>query len=266
MITHPSTILITGASNGLGAALARIYALPGSLLFLSGRNRERLEAVAEICRARGAQVHMQIMDVKNRDAMAEWVTGCDRARPIDLVIANAGISGGTGTKQPRAGGMHPTETEAQTREIFDTNVNGVLNTVLPIIPAMVSRRRGQIALISSLSAMRGLPSAPAYSASKAAVKHYGEALRGMLSKAGVKVNVVCPGYIKTQMTEANDFPMPFIMSADKAADIIARGLARNRSRIAFPLRLHVPLWILSCLSPGLTDRFFAALPAKSARD
>ena len=258
MITHPSAILITGAGSGLGAALARIYALPGVTLFLGGRNAERLEQTAELCRARGAEAHPQTVDVRNRAAMEEWIGACDRLRPVELLIANAGISGGTGA--------HPAENADQTYDIFDTNVTGVLNTVLPAIPAMTLRGCGQIALISSLSALRGLPSAPAYSAGKAAVKHYGEALRGMLSKTGVRVNVVCPGYIRTPMTDVNRFPMPFIMSADKAAAIIARGLAKNRSRIAFPLRLHVPLWLLSCLSPGLTDAFFSALPAKPAMD
>ncbi|MGB1539781.1 MAG: SDR family NAD(P)-dependent oxidoreductase, partial [Rickettsiales bacterium] len=122
--------------------------------------------------------------------------------------------------------------------------------------------KGQIAVMSSLAGMRGLPSAPAYSASKAAVKAFGEALRGELGKKGVQVSVICPGYIKTPLTDVNTFPMPFIMSAERAAERIQKGLVRNKPRIAFPLRLYLPLWFASCLSPHLTDRFFAALPSK----
>jgi short-subunit dehydrogenase len=94
------------------------------------------------------------------------------------------------------------------------------------------------------------------------VRVYGEGLRGWLSHHGVEVSVVCPGYIQTPMTDINDYPMPFMMKTDKAARIIARGLERNRSRIAFPLLLHIPLWLVSCLPPALTDWFFARLPAK----
>lgn len=246
-------IVITGASSGLGAALALSYARSGVHLSLSGRHAERLAQVALVCEKAGATVHHAVLDVTDQAAMTNWLIAADAARPVDLVIANAGISGGTG-------GI--AEPDAQARQIFAVNVDGVLNTVQPLIPRMVARGAGQIALISSLAGMRGLPSAPAYSASKAAVRVYGEALRGSLGKLGVRVSVVCPGYIKTPMTDVNDFPMPFLLEADRAAEIIKKGLARNCSRIAFPWQLYVPLWLLSCLSTTLTDRLFANLPAK----
>jgi short-subunit dehydrogenase len=185
--------------------------------------------------------------------MHDWLLAFDEKTPVDLLIANAGISGGSG------GGNDPDQTYA----IFATNVDGVLHSILPIAPRMAARKTGQIALISSLAGIRGLPSAPAYSASKAAVRSYGEALRGKLGKQGVKVNVVCPGYIKTPLTDANTFPMPFLMSAEKAARIIRKGLARNRSRIAFPWQLYVPLWCMASLSTALTDWLFARLPEKN---
>lgn len=250
---YPATIAITGASSGLGAALAEYYATPGTHLFLHGRDMARLESVAGKCRGLGAEITLFTADLRDRDAMAEWISRCDAASPIDLLIANAGISAGSGTEG---------EPTAQARAIFDVNVTGMLNTVLPAIALMKSRKRGQIALISSLAGMRGLPSSPAYSASKAAVKAYGEALRGALKRDGVRVSVVCPGYIRTPMTDVNDFPMPFLMEADMAAARIAAGLAANRSRIAFPFGLYFPLWLLSCLSPRLTDPLFAALPNK----
>lgn len=252
---NPKNIVITGASSGLGAALAVQYAAPGVKLFLQGRNLERLQMTAEKCRERGADVTMEITDVTDMPHMEGWLTSVDRSHPVDLVIANAGISAGTG--------IHG-EDGKQVNEIFATNIGGVINTVQPLIPGMVARRRGQIAVMSSLAGMRGLPSCPAYSASKACVKAYGEGLRGWLSDYGVQVSVVCPGYIKTPMTEVNDFPMPFLMSPEKAAGIIAKRLEWNQSRIAFPLALHIPLWLASCLSPTLTDWFFARLPAKPA--
>jgi short-subunit dehydrogenase len=187
--------------------------------------------------------------------MEYWLNTIDWGTPIDLIIANAGISAGSG--------IHG-ENGQQVHDIFSTNINGVVNTVQPLIPAMIKRGRGQIAIMSSLAGMRGLPSCPAYSASKACVKAYGEGLRGWLGTHGVQVSVICPGYIKTPLTSVNDFPMPFLMEPSRAARIIAQRLRWNQSRIAFPLILHVPLWLMSCLSPTLTDWFFARLPAKPA--
>ena len=249
----PKTILITGASSGLGAGLAKHYAKAGNILHLQGRNHERLQIVAEACQAQGAIVHSQIVDVTDAAAMEQWLLAADTTSPIDLIIANAGISAGTG--------IHG-EGSDQVRRIFATNIDGVINTIQPLLNSMIARKRGQIAIISSLAGIRGLPSCPAYSASKACVRFYGEGLRGWLSSHGVKVSVVCPGYITTPMTDVNNFPMPLIMNAEKAARIIAKGLAHNRPRIAFPLTLYLPLWLLSCLAPRLTDPLFSRLPAK----
>ncbi|HEY8189733.1 MAG TPA: SDR family NAD(P)-dependent oxidoreductase, partial [Micavibrio sp.] len=163
----PRKILITGASSGIGEALARHYAAPGATLALTGRNAERLENVAEICRAAGAAVHTGIIDVCDIETMRSWILARDAEQNLDLVIANAGISGGTGLKG---------EDESQVRAIFDANVNGVFNTILPILAPMCARGRGQIAIISSLAGFSGWPGAPAYGASKGAIRLYGEAL------------------------------------------------------------------------------------------
>lgn len=252
---NPSSIVITGASSGIGAALAEIYAAPGITLALTGRSKARLSEVAKRCEAKGATVKTFLCDVRERDALRDHLLAFDAAHPIDLVIANAGISAGLGKE---------TESEEQVREVFAVNVDGVMNTVLPVLPLMVARKRGQVALMSSLAGLRGIPSCPAYSATKNAVRAFGEGLRGAYGKYGVTVSVICPGYIRTPMTEVNTFPMPFIMDVQKAAYKIHKGLARSQSRIAFPLALYLPLWLLTCLPVWLTDPFFAALPSKSS--
>lgn len=246
-------VAITGASSGLGAALAREYAAPGVRLSLGGRNEERLRSVAEACRARGAQVEAQFVDVTDAPGVEAWIKEAEARAPIDLVLANAGVSDGTGT-----GG----ETKAQALEIFGTNLHGVLNTIFPVLPFMKARGRGQVAIMSSLAGFRGLPGAPAYCASKAAVRVYGEALRGELAPLGVAVNVICPGFVQTPMTDVNDFPMPFLMSADKAARIIRKGLDRNKGRIAFPWPMTLLVQLLGLLPQPLYDHLAGGLPRK----
>jgi short-subunit dehydrogenase len=250
---RPKSILITGASSGIGEALALDYAAPGVTLALSGRDARRLAGVAEACRAMGAAVEATAVDVTDRPAMERWLAAADARQPLDLVIANAGISGGTSG----AG-----EGAAQTRRIFEINVTGLLNTVLPAIPPMRARGWGQIALMSSAASFRGMPSAPAYTASKAAVRAYGEALRGVLAPAGIRVSVICPGFVRSRITHANRFPMPLLMDAERAARIIRRGLARDRARIAFPFPTYFAIWLLGALPPGLTDPLVRRLPKK----
>ena len=250
----PTSILITGASSGIGAALARAYAAPGVRLALSGRNEARLTMVAGLCRGAGAEVTAALRDVTDAEAMAAWIAELDQQRPLDLVIANAGISAGT------AGGG---EDRAQSEAVFAVNLDGVRNTVLPAIERMRARGHGQIALMSSLAAFRGFPGAPAYCASKAAVRIWGEALRGALAGQGVGVSVICPGFVRSRMTEVNDFPMPFLMDAERAAAIIRRGLARNRGRIAFPWPTYFWAWLLGALPTPLTDRLLRQMPRKA---
>ena len=251
----PRSVLITGASSGIGAALAEAYAAPGIALALGGRDGERLDAVAARCRAKGAQTTTEQADVTDASTMATWVREADRRAPLDLVIANAGISAGTG-----GGG----ESDAQARRIFAVNVDGLMNTVLPAIPPLRVRRRGQIALMSSVAAFLGFPGAPAYCASKACVRTYGEALRALLGKDGVEVTVICPGFVRTPMSAMNPFPMPFLMDAGPAAALIKRGLAQGRARIAFPWPMVLAVKIMAALPAALRDPLLARLPEKAS--
>jgi NAD(P)-dependent dehydrogenase (short-subunit alcohol dehydrogenase family) len=179
--------------------------------------------------------------------MRDWIIAADAQTPLDLVIASAGIS-------------EFMEDEAQARAIFAVNLDGVLNTAYPALDRMAARGQGQLALVSSLAGYRGFPDAPAYSASKAAVKALAEAWRGAYAVKGVRISAICPGFIKTPMTAGHRFPMPFLMSAERAAGIIARGLARDRSRIAFPWPMALGTWFLVTLPAALGDRILRPRP------
>lgn len=251
----PKHIVITGASSGIGEALAEAYAAPGIRLGLLGRKRDRLEALATSCMAKGAHVWMHALDVTDRKGMESILQQEDNKKPIDLIFANAGISAGT---------FGPGENESQARAVFACNLDGVLNTIHPILPRMAARGRGQVALMASLASFRGIPGAPAYCSSKAAVRIYGEGLRGEYTRSGVEVNVICPGYIDTPMTRVNRFPMPFLMTPEKCTAIIIKGLKNNKSRIAFPCPMVFAVGLLALLPPSWTDPFLARLPKKPA--
>lgn len=254
---YPKHILITGASSGIGEALALLYAAPDTHLYINARNEGRLEAVAKQCREKGANVETALVSVTHKEEMQRWVHDIVQNRSLDLIIANAGISGGTSGD---TGG----EPISQARQIFDVNLNGVLNTIEPALDSMIDRKAGQIAIVSSLAGYRGWPGAPAYSASKGAVRFYGEGLRGALKDTGVQVNVICPGFVKSRITDTNDFKMPFKMSALQAAKIIQKGLAKNKGRIAFPMPTLLVSWFLSILPDALAQSILTALPAKGA--
>jgi short-subunit dehydrogenase len=243
-LNHPTAVLITGGSNGIGRALALSYAGHGTTVYLSGRDKARIEAVAQECRERGADAEGTVIDVTDAKAMADWISQADKRTPLDLVIANAGITNSTS-------GLP--EGPKRTRRILAVNVDGVINTVLPALAEMDKRNKGQVALMSSIAGFRGLPTSSAYSASKAMVKAWGEALRGERLATGVRVNVICPGWVESRITDANNFDMPFLMPADKAASIIRRGLARDTARIVFPWQMHLVVWLLAALPPAWTD-------------
>jgi short-subunit dehydrogenase len=251
-------VLITGASSGLGRALAEACALPGVSLHLSGRDSGRLAETAAACRVKGATVTEAVLDVTDAAAVSAWVRGAGR---LDLVIANAGVSGGTG------GGTEPV---AQVQRIFATNVTGVLNTALPAIEVMAEQApgpdglRGRIAVIASIAAFVAAPGAPAYCASKSAVQRWAEALDGSERHRGIRLHAVCPGYIRTPMTARNKFPMPWLMEPADAARRTLAGIAAGRVRVAYPLPLYLIARIVGALPPSWRNRLMGALPAKDA--
>jgi len=220
-------VVITGASSGLGAALAASYAGPQTALGLIGRNEERLAATAALCRAAGANVDSAAIDVADGPALAAWLGEFDRAHPIELLVANAGISAGPDADDRG----EPASTTVRQIEI---NLLGAVHTIAPLVPQLCARRRGRIVAISSVASFRGLPYSPGYSASKAGLRAYGEALRPLLAPHGVGVTVVCPGFFASPMTDRWDGPTPFLLSGERAARHIKRGIDRGRPRINFP--------------------------------
>ncbi|MPZ57870.1 MAG: SDR family NAD(P)-dependent oxidoreductase [Rhizobiales bacterium] len=226
----PKTVVITGASSGLGEALAVRYARAGTVLGMVGRDRQRLERVAERCRASGCEVRLAFIDVRDRPSLAAWLNELDRASPVDLVIANAGVLTGTSDGQL-------VEDPDAAFKLMEINVLGVMNTVQPLLPRMLARGRGQIAIMSSVAGLVALPDSPAYSASKSAILRYGLALRGRVRAAGVRVNVLCPGYITTPMAARIKGWRPLEMSVEAAVDRIVKALDRDRELIAFPWAL-----------------------------
>jgi len=245
-LTSPTSILITGAASGIGSALAHAYAASGIHLFLGDKNAAMLETVCVSCRNLGAVASGRALDVRDRTAMEQWIAEVDAIRPLDLVIANAGISRGHLAKE---------ETADDIRAVFAVNIDGMLNTVLPVLPLLRSRKRGQIALMSSLAGIWGFPHAPSYSATKAAVRVFGQGLRARVAREGVSVSVIIPAFVRTPMTNINRFHMPWRIEADQAARIIQRKLARSKPEFVFPHPYTAVARIISALPPSLISAF-----------
>ncbi len=288
-------ILITGATSGIGEALAIHYAkTTAKTLFLCGRDETRLKTVTQKCTHAGAVVFANIIDVTDKEALKSWILSCEEKANINLVIANAGVA----TLQESTENIYKT---------FDTNVYGVLNTVLPTLEIYKNRLRKQtagtssldkfidkmkkekkafsinpftkkylsnigcelyntdhkaIAIVSSIAGYHGLSTCPSYSASKACVKAWGEALRIMLKPSGIHVSVICPGFVRSRITDKNTCSMPFFWEADKAAKVIAKRLEKNVGLIAFPWQLRLATWFISILPNRLSDFIYSKLPHK----
>ncbi|MGN0847160.1 MAG: SDR family NAD(P)-dependent oxidoreductase [Kiritimatiellia bacterium] len=251
-----SHILITGASSGIGEALARECARRGAArLFLCGRNGDRLEAVAAGCRDLGAEVHAEVVDVTDEVATREWIARCDSIAPLELVFSNAGV--GTGV-----------ESEANIRRTFATNVTGNLNVVLPVLERFraspAGRARRQIVVTASIAGYAPLSTCPAYAATKAAMKSWGLSFRGPLAREGIRMNVVCPGFVRSRITDRNTCPMPFFMEAEKAARIILDRVDCNVGLIAFPWPMRLATWFLSVCPWRLAEFISGILPEKNS--
>ena len=241
------TILITGASRGIGEKLALCYATPNVNLILIAKNHEKLCSVSKSCRDQGANVLVECLDIQDDVKLKQYLLDIDQSMPIDLVIANAGVAS---TLQPN---WQP-EIEEDINRTFAINLQGTLNTINPLINRMIARKHGQIAIMSSLAGLRGLPQSPSYSASKGAIAVYGQALRACLARYHIQVNVIYPGYVKSDMSDALSGLKPFLISSERAAQIIQKGLSKNKPSISFPWQLNYLTRLARILPSNFIDK------------
>ena len=248
-----NSVLITGGSSGIGEALAVACAQRGVRnIFLCGRDAARLAAVVKRCEeASIPQSHVEgrVLDVTDEAAVRAWIEECNAVAPLEVVFSNAGI--GTGS-----------ESEENVRRTFATNIGGGLNVVLPTIElfrrnpvaADGTPRRRQIVITASIAGYAPLSTCPSYAATKAAMKSW----------ALIWVNVICPGFIRSRITDRNTCPMPFFMEADRAAEIILDRVDRNIGLIAFPWPMRFGVWLLASLPWRLSEFISRLLPEKTS--
>lgn len=241
---NPRNIVLTGASGGLGLALAAELSAPGRHLLLVGRDAARLDRAAEAVRARGGSP--RIAQVCNTDgvALAACLRAFDAEAPVDLLIANAGV---------KTGNRDGVEPPGQAARVIDVNLRGTITAVEALLPPMRERGRGTLAIVGSLAAIAPHADLLSYSATKAGLHAYATALRRSLRGSGLRVVTVIPGFMDTPMTDRQQGPAPMRMAPERAARIIARGLAAGRTTIAFPRALILASWCAERLPAPLAD-------------
>lgn len=252
----PTRIFITGASSGLGEALARAYAArePGVVLGLLARREDRLNALA--AELGEAQCYCYAVDILEPDAIATAAKKfLNEVGGVDIVIANAGISSGTVTGQAGDAGVFA--------KIVQTNLTAMAQTFDVFVPAMQASGAGRLVGIASVAGIRGLPGAGAYSASKAGAIAYLESLRVEMRRSPIEVVTIAPGYIQTPMTEHNRYPMPFLMPVDKFADKALRSIDDSRTFVVIPWQMGWVARVLRLLPNPVFDLLFSRAPRKA---
>lgn len=243
--TNYRTALVTGASSGLGRGLALWLARSGVRVFASGRRVEQLQALADEARAAGATIEPVEMDVARTEETLARIRQLDAdCGGLDLVVANAGVGGETHGKR--------LDWE-RVQHTIDVNVTGASATLCAVLPQMVERRRGHLVGIASLAAWRGLKGHAAYSASKSFLSTFMESLRVDLKDTGVRVTCIYPGFVKSEMTAKNRFPMPFLLETDDAADRMGRAILRGDTEFAFPWQIASVMKLVKTLPNPLFD-------------
>lgn len=251
------TAVITGASSGIGRALAKALASQGVRVGVTARRGELLDELAGEVRAAGGVIETAVCDIADRTATLEAIRGLEaKLGPVDLLVANAGRSHHTGAAE-----MNVPEVETTLR----VNFLGVVYSIEAVLPGMIARGRGHVVGISSLAAFKGLPGAAAYCASKSAVNAYLEALRIELRTKGVAVTAVCPGFVNTPMVVNNPPNMPLLMEPDEAARRILRALRRRPGVYRFPWPMSVLLWLSKWAPDWLIARKVSMGPDKAER-
>lgn len=253
------TILITGASSGIGAALARRYAAPGTRLILWGRDMPRLQATADHCDARGAAVETACFDLVESPRLVQELTEADRRGPIDIAILNAGL-----------GGSLPPDVPVQDAEA--TERMATVNFTAPVLATnflagrMAARGQGRIVLIGSIADSFPLPMAPVYSGTKAGLASFAEAMAIRMARYGVAITLVAPGFIDTPMSRSLTDPRPFLIDADAAAEIIVRRIARGARRIVLPWQFRIILAVTKLVPGAIIRAVLARVFRRSVAD
>jgi short-subunit dehydrogenase len=253
-------VLITGASSGIGRALALEFALQGHPVGLVARRAEALETLAEEVRSAGGQAAVAAADVGSETALNAAVASLETALgPVEILVANAGIS-----RKVTASRLNL----ADLALVMDVNYLGAVRAVAAVLPGMLERGRGQLVVVSSVAAFRGLPGSGAYSASKAAISNFWEALRGEVREAGIACTTIHPGYIDTPLTRKNKYPMPFLVDVNVAARKMVRGILARKRQVNLPWKMialmtlvrHLPDWIYDRIMGGFTRPHRPARP------
>jgi short-subunit dehydrogenase len=237
--------IITGASSGIGWSLAKQLASQGCKVGLVARRRDNLAALAGEIEKAGGVAAFACADVADRAQVGEAIREtAGKLGPVDLLVANAGVGAPT-TLSP----MNVADVE----KMFRVNVFGTVYAIEAVLPGMLERKKGHLAAVSSMAAYKGLPGESGYTASKAAVNNFMEGLRIQVRDKGIHITTICPGFIKTPMTEHNDFHMPWLLEADEAARRIIKALARKQKVYNFPWQMGIlmritrwlPDWVIA---------------------
>lgn len=252
MVFQNQVVLITGASSGLGREMALQLAQAGAKVGLVARRQERLDEIAQAVRAAGGTVALRTADVADRHGLVSALRALEaELGPCDILIANAGVSGAVSVQK----------FDADTAfAVYKTNVLGALSAIEAVLPSMLKRRSGHIVGISSLASYRAFPTSHPYCASKSALSAHLEGLRAELRPSGIAVTTICPGFIKTEMTAVNGFPMPFLQDCDVGVRRILRAVAAKHAVFNFPRRLYwmikasrlVPEFMMARLTKPMT--------------
>jgi len=239
--------IITGASSGIGHALARALAQQRCRVGLIARRQEPLSELAAVIEQAGGRAAYAVADVVDRSRTVAAIHEVSaQLGPVDLLIANAGVGAPTMVEP-----LNVSDIEKMIR----VNVLGVVYSIEAVLPQMLERRRGHLAAVSSMAAYKGLPGESGYTASKAAVNTFMEGLRIQLRDRGIIVTTICPGFVKTPMTEVNEFKMPFLLEADEAARRIVKALRRRVKVYNFPWRMSLLMKVVQWLPDWLLARF-----------
>ncbi|KAI9141510.1 hypothetical protein BKA69DRAFT_395769 [Paraphysoderma sedebokerense] len=246
-------VVVTGASSGIGRQLALKFAQPGTHMVLIARDTRKLSDVANLCRRLGSTVDYESIDVRDHNAMKQYLISVDQMRPVDLVIANAGVAV-TSTSGPTE------PMEELYKSVLDTNFTGELNTITPLIHRMQHRRNGHIVLMSSLGGVQGFPNAPFYNAAKEGIYSLGRSLRYLMRPYNINVTTLAPGFVWTPAVEAmkekggSTAPPALAMSVEYASDVIKEGIENGLGTVIFPISEVVGAYSMRCLPLNVNEK------------